>query len=358
MLKVFRRRGFTLIELLVVIAIIAILIALLLPAVQQAREAARRTQCKNQLKQLALACHNYHDTYSMFPMSTNADGSLDPPTPPGNNNNTPPGHQINQVARLNHRGWIGVLPFIEQSALFNSINTSGATGSYNRAGHPELAGNLADPYLNGNSQYVSKSLSAFLCPSDPGATHYTGPSANYVISPQAAANGQYAPLISYDFSVQRYSSQMNLWSIRGKNTRRMFGMQSNSRIRDVTDGTSNTVMLLEATREVKNGINQSWGHAKWVGNGIDLAVSNTNTTSAPGFRKINYWTCCPWWGTPNSSTIADGRLRDWGTVGSLHVGGAQAALGDGSVRFLSENADGTVLNNLAFIADGNIIGDF
>ena len=342
-----KKRGFTLIELLVVIAIIAILIALLLPAVQQAREAARRTQCKNQLKQLALACHNYHDVYSMFPMSTNADGSLDAGHMPGASGNN--------VPRLNHRGWIGVLPYIEQSALFNSLNLNGASGSYNRAGAPDLPTPLNDPYTNGNSALVSKIITAFLCPSDPGPTAYTGTTVNYIISPTAQANGHYSPLINYDFSVQRYSNSMTLWSTRGQSTRRMFGLQSNSRIRDITDGTSNSVMLLETTRGVVNGINQSWGHSKWVGNGVDLAVTNT---TAPGFRKINYWTCCPWWSPPDTKTVADGRLRDWGTVGSLHVGGAQAALGDGSVRFLSENTDGTILDRLAFIADGQVIGEF
>ena len=345
-----RKQGFTLIELLVVIAIIAILIALLLPAVQQAREAARRTQCKNQLKQLALACHNYHDVYSMFPMSTNADGSLDA--------GDKPGVARNNVARLNHRGWIGVLPYIEQSGLFNALNLAGATGSYNRGGAPDLPSPLNDPYTNGNSALVNKVIPAFLCPSDPGPVAYTGTTVNYVISPLAQQNGHYSPLINYDFSVQRYSNSMTLWSTRTQNTRRMFGLQSNSRIRDVTDGTSNSVMLLETTRGVVNGINQSWGHSKWVGNGVDLAVNNTNTSSAPGFRKINYWTCCPWWTSPNSKTVADGRLRDWGTVGSLHVGGAQAALGDGSVRFLSENTDNTLLANLAYISDGQVLGEF
>src|SRR5947208_2953292 len=92
------RRGFTLIELLVVIAIIAVLIALLLPAVQQAREAARRTQCKNNLKQIGLALHNYHDTYGVLPPATIAPGQS-----PATNNN-----QI-----LNHKGWTMLLPYFD-----------------------------------------------------------------------------------------------------------------------------------------------------------------------------------------------------------------------------------------------------
>lgn len=343
-----RRVGFTLIELLVVIAIIAILIALLLPAVQQAREAARRTQCKNQLKNLGLACHNYHDVFSMFPMSTNSDGSL---------NGSPQDGPVNLgLGRLNHRGWLGVLPFFDQAPLYNQINLDNPTGSYNRASHPELPN--MDPQANGNADFVSQLLPVMQCPSDPGDTHYIGGHPNYEISAAAQAAGNFGAYTNYDFSVQRYSSGMTLWSKRGKATRRLFGLHSSSRIRDATDGTSNTAMLLETTRQVKNGINQTWGYSHWVGNGVDLATNNTNTTSAPGFRKINYWTCCPWWGTPNSATKADGRLRDWGTVGSMHPGGAHVCLADGSVRFMSENTDGTLLNRVAFMADGETVGEW
>ena len=348
MFKIKKRFGFTLIELLVVIAIIAILIALLLPAVQQAREAARRTQCKNQLKQLALACHNYHDVYGMFPMSTNADGSL------SNNSNTDDCNKLGQH-QLSYRGWLGVLPYMDQSAAYNQLNLNLSTGSYDRGKCPLLV----DPFTSGNAVIVSQMIPAFQCPSDNGDSHYTGNHRNYRISPLAVQNGMYGAYTNYDFSVQRYSSAMSMWTKRSKATRRMFGLASRSRIRDITDGTSNSVMLAETTRQVKNGINQTWGYAHWVCNGVDLAVSGNNpVTNTPGYRKINYWTCCPWWGTPNTATKADGRLRDWGTVGSMHTGGAQVALGDGSVRFLSENADSTTLNNLAFISDGETIGEF
>lgn len=166
------RRGFTLIELLVVIAIIAILIALLLPAVQQAREAARRTQCKNNLKQLGLALHNYHDVYSVFPMSTNSDASLDPGT--GIDNPTTLGQRL-----MNHRGWLGVLPYIEQSGMFAALNLSAPTGSYNRTGAATLTAPLDDPFTNGNGKFVAMALPAFQCPSDSGSTHWRGGSANY-----------------------------------------------------------------------------------------------------------------------------------------------------------------------------------
>src|SRR5271170_971149 len=109
-----RKRGFTLIELLVVIAIIAVLIALLLPAVQQAREAARRTQCKNNLKQLGLALHNYHDNYRKFPLNRLSNRNV------GTNFMTPVWGTL---------GWIpGLLPFMDQGPLFNMINASDQNG--------------------------------------------------------------------------------------------------------------------------------------------------------------------------------------------------------------------------------------
>ena len=108
--------GFTLIELLVVIAIIAVLIALLLPAVQQAREAARRTQCKNNMKQFGLALHNYHDTLNMFPCTINA-GNFSAP---------------NGVGAMVH-----LLPYIDQAPLFNTINFT-STGGWQTQGHWEI----------------------------------------------------------------------------------------------------------------------------------------------------------------------------------------------------------------------------
>lgn len=330
------RRGFTLIELLVVIAIIAILIALLLPAVQQAREAARRTQCKNNLKQLGLALHNYHDVYSVFPMSTNSDASLDAGDVP---------NTLGQRL-MNHRGWLGVLPYIEQSGMFAALNLSAPTGSYNRAGTAMVAAPLDDPFTNGNGKFVAMALPAFQCPSDSGSTHWRGGSANYQISATAQAAGMFPALSNYDFSVERYSNSMTLWVKRGQTTRRMFGLQSSSNIRDVKDGTSNVAMIIEGTREVKNGVGATWGFSKWVSNGIDLASD-----------KINYWPCCPWWATPDSD-VKPGKTRNWGAAGSTHTGGCQVCLADGSVRFLSENIDYTTQQRLAYIDDGNVLGEF
>ncbi len=123
-----RARAFTLIELLVVIAIIAILIALLLPAVQQAREAARRTQCKNNMKQIGLALHNYHDTFNMFPYANGGAAST------VNSNLT-----IMTTYR-NQTGWVLLLPYFDQAPLFNTLNHSAAMGRWTNGGSRTLAG--------------------------------------------------------------------------------------------------------------------------------------------------------------------------------------------------------------------------
>ena len=118
-------------------------------------------------------------------------------------------------------------------------------------------------------------------------------------------------------------------------------------MRDIRDGTANTAMICEGTRGVKNGVANTWGYSKWVGNGIDLGVS----------EGINFWKCCPWWSTPDSNTKA-GRTRNWGAPGSAHTGGCHVGLADGSIRFISENIDTTTRRNLAYIADNKAIGEF
>lgn len=337
-----RTRAFTLIELLVVIAIIAILVALLLPAVQQAREAARRSQCKNNMKQLGLGLHNYLDTFSVFPPASNFDGSLDGGTA---RLSTIQSTGYADVCLMNHRGWLYVLPFIDQATVYEALNLDAATGTYDRASFGTICG--GDPHTNGNSAHISKTITVFHCPSDPGGTHYTGTSANYRISSAAQGAGHFGAITNYDFSVERYSSGQNQWQVEGKTTRRMFGAHSNSKPRDVNDGLTNTAMLVEGTREVKNGVANTWGYAKWVGNGIDLAAS----------EGINFWPCCPWWGTPDTNT-RPGSTRNWGAPGSNHAGGIHITLGDASVRFVSENIDAGVRRNIAYIADGNDVGDF
>ncbi len=340
-----QRRGFTLIELLVVIAIIAVLVALLLPAVQQAREAARRSSCKNNLKQIGLALHNYHDTHTAFPYSVSHSGSLTNTSytaSPGHVSRTP------ESTVLNHRGWLMLLPYLDQAPLYNQVDFSLATGGYIR-GPGNLPSGLApgDPG-NANDLVVSKSLVALLCPSDNGPTHYTNSGyAPYAIAPGSTI--ELGAFTNYDFSVERTSSTDHIWARESLATRRLFGIDSCSKIRDITDGTSNTVAVAETVRSTWNGVSPTWGYAKWVGHGVDLTYS----------RGINFNRCCGWDSTPFARTpVLSNRLGDWSTVGSNHTGGAQVVLADGSVRFISENIDATTRNRLAYIADGQPVGEF
>lgn len=330
-----KRHGFTLIELLVVIAIIAILVALLLPAVQQAREAARRSSCKNNLKQIGLALHNYHDTHNVFPFSTSADGSVET----GN-------ASIASTTgfALNARGWTMLLPFLEQAPLFDLYDSSAPAGEYVRGGAV-----LASPITSSspNAVVVSTLVNTLMCPSDDGNPRYTGNTINYRVYSGAAANGHGGAKTSYDFSVARYSSSAGQWATVGKTTRRMFGVYSKTRFRDIKDGTSNTVAVAETTFEVKNGVAPTWGYSKWVGGGVDFTYS----------RGINYWTCCSWH-SPANANLTRNSLGDWSAPGSTHPGGMQVCLADGSVRFISENIDTTTRRNLAYIADGNVLGEF
>lgn len=144
-------QGFTLIELLVVIAIIAVLIALLLPAVQQARESARRTQCKNNLKQLGLALHNYHDVHGVLPPALVASGRY-----------------CANPFRLNTTGFVLILPYMDQAPLYTAYNfdrPSSLSEDTNCSTPPPAAGGVT--VSTANQAIYSKKLAAHLCPSDP-----------------------------------------------------------------------------------------------------------------------------------------------------------------------------------------------
>jgi len=332
------RKAFTLIELLVVIAIIAILIALLLPAVQQAREAARRSQCRNNMKQIGLALHNYHDSFGIFPFSTMNDGSA-----------TAASATIMAATGgrgMNHRGWTMLLPYIDQAPLYNQFNASVPSGSF---GSPWTF--ISDPATNGNAAVVSRALPVLLCPSDNGDKFYRGADVHYAISPAAAAAGQYGAKTSYDFNTWRYSSNppggvfYDALSGVNRDLRRPFGFQTSARIQDIRDGTSNTVCIAETTLDIRDGITSTWGYSKWVGGGVDFALST----------GINAWPCCAW---ALPLTVQPGRLGTWGAPGSVHTGGMHVVMGDGSVKFVSENLDRTVQAGLASISEGTTVGEF
>ena len=328
------KRGFTLIELLVVIAIIAILIALLLPAVQQAREAARRTQCKNNLKQLGIALHNYHDVHRVFPPSRLNVGFHGGPV-----------YATPRPARYkNATGWTLLLPFIEQGNLYQQYDhnqaASWAYGDYGMYSPGEVAGNPDNNYA-----IVKTKIAGLLCPTD-ASNAYNYPSMDRYYSVSATNPG--GARTNYDFNTWygEYYYQGYSYVHLPQENRPIFHTDYSTDIAAIRDGTSNTVAVTETIREVWNGVPPAWGHAGHVQVGIDLQwyginvwVYNNNDPAYLFMKKV-------------------GRLANWATAGSLHTGGCQALLADGSVRFLSENIDAGTRANLHYRADGNVIGEF
>ncbi len=326
-----RRRAFTLIELLVVIAIIAILIALLLPAVQQAREAARRSQCQNNMKQIGLALHNYHDTHSVFPYST-ANNSMVMTASGGN--------------VLNHSGWPLLLPYIDQSPLYNQFDFTAAErdslfSGWSSSSSGTVGGTTAGKTSNAN---LSKTIIPMMaCPSDAGPATYNSATSYYGCG---IAGSQ---IINYGFSTNEGRVPSRLWANESVLANRgLFGENSNSRIRDCIDGTSNTVMICETTRQVHDGTANFWGCSVYAGNGVWLGDS----------RGINFLVCCGWDAPPNQRQQIIGKLGSYSLPGSSHAGGCMVLLGDGAVRFLSQNIDKTTRETLAKFSDGAVVGEF
>jgi prepilin-type N-terminal cleavage/methylation domain-containing protein len=324
-----RRRGFTLIELLVVIAIIAILVALLLPAVQQAREAARRTQCKNQLRQLALAIHNYESTHGCFPP-----GQVRMPS--------------TQQPRV--RGWsmfVQLLPALEQTSLYNQWN-------------------FTDPMINETNGNTAIVLPMFLCPSATIKTNpWTRPNGSrYAIGSYVGNGGtQSHPPTSI--------SGDGIFAGTGPALVSPASVQHGVvRLRDVTDGTSNTLLLGERSPVDLNFDSfLAAGYASapigsygfWAATNGQHGLTDLTLSS---FAPINYRIPFDFAGRPGSISSAASfdtaveTVRRLNSFGSQHTGGAQFALVDGSVRFLSDSLDMTVFRGLSTRSGGEITGAF
>ncbi len=321
-------RGFTLIELLVVIAIIAVLVALLLPAVQQARESARRTQCRNNMKQLGLSILNYESANTRFPPAGIGYGWCNVSA---SNPGTPRIHNLNGLTLL--------LSYMDKEALANQFDYNVAMQGLNTGCCCSLVGNTAGA-LAGNpanhSNILNQQQPQFICPSDAGAPDQ-GVGTCY-----GTTTGTGGAKTNYDFITSRGDFSCNNWSVQASDQKRMFGENSGSRPASVVDGLSNTLMVGETTLNVYNGRTSSWGYRGWVMTGVDVETTG-----------INRWYYAV--GVP----VIPERLGSWGQAGSSHTAGAHFTMGDGSVRFLSENMNLTLLTNLAKMADlsGTTIGD-
>ncbi len=317
------RGGFTLIELLVVIAIIAVLIALLLPAVQQAREAARRTQCKNNLKQIGLALHNYHDTFLKFPS-----GGAE----------TSPARPLPANERWGISQWVGLLPYADQAPLYNQwdfiSDSTGWDANIARAQSARL------PWI----QCPSSAL-----PQISGSSMIT---AQYFGIAGAVPRGNFT-------STDGFQDASGVWG--QASNRGMLPNFGHLNIKDCTDGTSNTIIIGEISGRLGNAAGttledrrpaRQWGWSIGPLTGWRIGPHNTNTT-------IRY--------APNSKVFgADGtEWAAWNDVGqsntplsSYHTGGCQVLLTDGTVRFLSENVDMNTLTYLSVRNDGQVVGEF
>lgn len=312
--------GFTLIELLVVIAIIAILIALLLPAVQQAREAARRSTCKNNMKQIGLALHNYHETHRIFP--------------PAYIDNVPATNSpVDASSNLNALGWgTMLLPFMDQAPLYNQIGTQTGSFAYNwMDSNHDGSGSTSDAI-----DAAKTILPAFICPTDPMEGINKDMSnfgkSNYLASSATSANARNGVMYA----------------------------NSTTRMKTITDGSTNTIFVVERTTENDGSTSTncggspcSWSGGLWIG----PRLISSAVAWHPGVSSLDVGSS----GGGSTTYNINGSSATWGSAwiaSSSHEGGIHIVLGDGSVRFLSENINlGTYLA-LVTPNKKEIIGEF
>ena len=301
-----RQRGFTLIELLVTIAIIAVLIALLLPAVQQAREAARRSQCKNNLKQIGLAIQNYYDVYSRLPIGVQRMGGASPVA----------------VTVSGYTWFRRILPYIEQGAIYNKY----------------------DQNANYSSVEPNRSLSQTLipmmrCPSDNASAFFNQiPQYNYLAN---AGNTNIGKLTANGAT---YSAGPFSFSPTQEGTAASFAQ--------ITDGLSNTILVGEirvgATSPDYRGLLQY---------GMQACLSGNLPPNTPIADFVPPGQCVTSTDLPCAEVSTASDYRHQMTLRSRHTGGAHAALCDGSVRFLGNNIDLTLIRGLSTMAGGEVQSD-
>jgi prepilin-type N-terminal cleavage/methylation domain-containing protein/prepilin-type processing-associated H-X9-DG protein len=341
-----KRQAFTMIELLVVIAIMGVLLALLMPAVQKARAAANRTQCSNNIKQLALALHNYHDTEGSFPPSMKSDAQFD---------------YWSALAFLN--------PYLEQTAIHNQLDLT--VPLYEYTGNPPDFYDVPqgkNPPPGGNPTAVGTTIPLFLCPSD-----------------------IYRPVSFNKYSIPSFGPTNYAFclgtGVKGggscKDTDGCFFIGSNIKFKDIVDGQSNTVVISESTLgqgpsgddvprpDVVDPLTTYVAVPyPTLGPLTDTACASApiiNYTDLRGFQWAAGEIRCASYNhylTPNAP-VPDcvGLDVDFSDIGwrgarSRHAGGVNASLADGSVRFVSDDISLTIWRALATRAGGELVVDF
>ena len=340
---VMRKRGFTLIELLVVIAIIAVLIALLLPAVQQAREAARRTQCKNNLKQIGLALHNYHDVYQGFP----AGWSIDP-------------------RNLNLQYWgLSILPYMDQAPLYNQWDQS--VPNLNEA----AAFGFSPAAVANNTKLAKSVITAYLCPSNPGAPPVENYGMSRALTPTipidvtfSSGRNDYSAVsgVRGDFAGIAYAGNA------GGTRHGVLSGDGWEKIRNITDGTSNTLAVCELTggrriyskHKLDSVLNSYAGYPPNPGIVQDYQGGAwANLYNGENWINGALLSGCPDpLSGPDGGPCAINCCNRPGNMHSFHVGGATCLMADGSVRFLSENIAAQTLAGLITVQKGEVVGEF
>ncbi|MFI4874739.1 MAG: DUF1559 domain-containing protein [Blastopirellula sp. JB062] len=320
------RSAFTLVELLVVIAIIGVLIALLLPAVQQAREAARRMQCSNHQKQLGLALHNYHDTFKRLPYNSSSKYVY-------------PNFGPSWFVRL--------LPFIEQNAAFQQMAATGFAGDWKMQTTSLACADVVDGYR----------VEELLCPSSPlpametQATQSNGEIELLVPSYVGISGSYYIGGTTDESPVTRITNVYGRTVFNGMITGILDDRSAVLRFRDVTDGLTNTMFMSEQSDYFYDSSRES--HQIRSGGHAGRAWASGDDRSWQANVTTLRW--------PIAAYGSSGTIENYHSNISLvsaHPGGVMIALGDGSVRFLSETVDGKILSGLADRQDGNVLGEY
>lgn len=321
------RRGFTLVELLVVIAIIGVMVGLLLPAVQAAREAARRMSCSNNLKQIGLAMHNYHDSFNTFPY----------------------GHRLEVGGHTQRRdSWYQrLLPYVEQKPYYDQYDNAEFT-----IGHFEAE------YIHRLPESIAGvAVAGFMCPSDPagpargGGGSNRGFQGNYAVC--AGGGTPVSPLIDPNVP-------LNLNMIM-EDPGGMFGRQRARRFRDCIDGTANTLLASEGI--IRGSAGGSWGGLGGYWGGAPHGAFAFSSGEGPNTTVPDRVYSCK---NPNQffpkapceNGHADGLPGRYNFARSYHPGGVMAGLVDGSVRFVSDSVDRNTWRNLGNRADNGVLGEF